>query len=231
MKIDQADELTQRLDDVLPQTQCTKCTYPDCKSYARAMATGEARPNRCPPGGVEGILRLSKILEPIYPQDAFALNSQIDRECGIERPRSVAFIDPQKCIGCTLCIQACPVDAIVGASKQMHTVLTEWCTGCDLCIPPCPVDCISMLNVTGQATGWQAWSPTLANVSRGRYHARGVRLEREQRDNDERLAKKAAAKLSALNTESPTSDEEHQEQERKRAIIAAAIARAAKAKQ
>lgn len=231
MKIDRVDELTQRLDDVLPQTQCTKCTYPDCKSYAHAMATGEAKPNRCPPGGIEGIVRLSQILEPIYPQDAFALNPQIDPDCGIERPRPVAFIDPQKCIGCTLCIQACPVDAIVGASKQMHIVLTEWCTGCDLCIPPCPVDCISMINVTDQATGWHAWSPELASASRDRYQARAQRLKREQRDNDERLAKKATAKLAALNTESPVSDQERQEQERKRAIIAAAMERAAKAKQ
>ena len=119
------------------------------------------------------------------------------------RPRPLAFIDPKACIGCTLCIQACPVDAIVGASKQMHVVLNDWCTGCDLCIPPCPVDCITMLNVTDRKTGWDAWSPELAGTARARYAARNVRLDREQRDNDVRLAKKAAAKLVAVNASLP----------------------------
>jgi electron transport complex protein RnfB len=221
-----ANELADRLEDALPQTQCTKCGYPDCRAYAQAMATGTVLPNRCPPGGVEGIIRLSKILTPIYPQDAFDLHPTIDPDCGKERPRPVAFIDPQKCIGCTLCIQACPVDAIVGASKQMHVVLTEWCTGCDLCIPPCPVDCISMIDVTGSATGWNAWTPELAEASRQRYHDREQRLEREEKDNDARLAKKAADKLAAVNAEHALSEEAKLEQERKRAIIAAAIARA-----
>jgi len=226
MKTNQANELTDRLEDALPQTQCTKCGYPDCRGYAEAMASGDALPNRCPPGGVEGIKRLSKILIPIYPQDAFDLHPTIDSECGVERPRAVAFIDPQKCIGCTLCIQACPVDAIIGASKQMHVVLSDWCTGCELCIPPCPVDCISMIDVTGNKTGWDAWSTEQADTSRKRYHDREDRLDREQKDNDDRLAKKAAAKLVAVNAEDPRSDEEKKEQERKRAIIAAAIARA-----
>jgi len=230
MKTNQANKLADRLEDALPQTQCTKCGYPDCRGYAEAMASGEALPNRCPPGGVDGIERLSKILISIYPQDAFELHPTIDPECGIERPRPVAFIDPQKCIGCTLCIQACPVDAIVGASKQMHVVLTEWCTGCDLCIPPCPVDCISMIDVTGDQTGWNAWSPGLADISRKRYHEREQRLERDQKDNDERLAKKAAAKLIAVNAGTPTSDEQKKEQDRKHAIIAAAIARAGQKK-
>ena len=222
----QINTLIDQLEDILPQTQCTKCGYPDCRGYAEAMASGEALPNRCPPGGVEGIQRLSKVLIPIYPQDAFELHPTIDPECGLERSRAVAFIDPQKCIGCTLCIQACPVDAIVGASKQMHVVLSDWCTGCDLCIPPCPVDCISMIDVTGKQTGWDAWSQDLADVARKRYHDRQKRLDREQQDNDDRLAKKAAAKLQSVNSESPQSEEELKEQERKRAIIAAAIARA-----
>ena len=219
-------ELVDCLEDVLPQTQCTKCSYPDCRAYAQAMATGEALPNRCPPGGVEGIKRLSAILTPVFPQDAFELHPTIDPACGLERPRPVAFIDPKTCIGCTLCIQACPVDAIVGASKQMHVVLTEWCTGCDLCIPPCPVDCITMINMTGNQTGWDAWSPELAQMSRSRYEARDARLDREERDNNDRLAKKAAAKLVVLNAENPDSETALKEQERKRAIIAAAIARA-----
>jgi len=224
------DALADRLEDALPQTQCTKCGYPDCRGYAEALATGDVRPNRCPPGGVEGIQRLSYILEPHFPQDAFALNSTIDASCGVERPRPVAVIDPKLCIGCTLCIQACPVDAIVGASKQLHVVLDDWCTGCDLCLPPCPVDCITMVDVTDQKTGWNAWTPTLANEARTRYHARENRLTREERDNQERLAKKASAKLSALNAEPASSEAELAEQERKRKIIAAAIARAQKSK-
>ena len=230
MKIKQSSELIDRLDDLLPQTQCTKCGYPNCRGYAQALASGEAKPNRCPPGGVEGITRLSTVLESLYPQDAFVLNSTIDPECGRERPRPVALIDPQKCIGCTLCIQACPVDAIVGASKQMHIVLRDWCTGCDLCIPPCPVDCITMIDITDDhQTGWNAWSQELADEARGRYQSRALRLDREKHDNDERLAKKAMTKLAAINADSPSSDTEKKEQERKRAIIAAAMERAAKA--
>jgi len=222
----QTSVLANRLEDILPQTQCTKCAYPNCRAYAEALATGETSPNRCPPGGVEGIKRLSAVLAPIFPQDAFELHPTIDPECGHERPRPVALIDPNTCIGCTLCIQACPVDAIVGASKQMHVVLSDWCTGCDLCIPPCPVDCITMIDVTEKQTGWDAWAPELADLARTRYVNRNARLEREQRDNDERLAKKAAAKLIAVNAENPDSAEAKKEQERKRAIIAAAIARA-----
>ena len=158
----------------------------------------------------------------------FRSHPNINSKCGVERPRAVAFIDPQKCIGCTLCIQACPVDAIIGASKQMHVVLASWCTGCDLCIPPCPVDCISMLNVTGNETGWDAWSTEHARLARQRYHEREERLDREQKENDERLAKKAAVKLATINAERPNSAEEKKEKERKRAIIAAAIARAQK---
>jgi electron transport complex protein RnfB len=218
--------LSGQLEDVLPQTQCTKCGYPDCRGYAEALATGEVAPNRCPPGGVEGIHRLSQILAPLFPEDRYALHLHIDPECGVERPRPIAFIDPQACIGCTLCIQACPVDAIVGASKQMHVVLNDWCTGCDLCIPPCPVDCITMVPVTDHLTGWNAWSASQADKARARYHAREERLAREERDNDARLAKKAAAKLVAVNAQDPTSEIAKKEQERKRAIIAAAIARA-----
>lgn len=228
MTINQTNELTDRLEDALPQTQCTKCGYPDCRGYAEAMASGVVAPNRCPPGGVAGIMRLSQILSPVFPQDVFELHPTIDPECGVERPRPVAFIDPQKCIGCTLCIQACPVDAIVGASKQMHIVLTQWCTGCDLCIPPCPVDCISMIDVTGSHTGWDAWTPEWADISRKRYHDREHRLDREEKDNNARLAKKAAAKLLAINAEYVSSEDAKKEQDRKRAIIAAAIARAEK---
>jgi len=223
-------ELCNQLDDVLPQTQCTKCGYPDCRSYAAAMADEGALPNRCPPGGAEGIKRLNSILRMSGRQ--LPPHLQLEAECGIERPRPVALIDPKTCIGCTLCIQACPVDAIVGASKQMHVVLTEWCTGCDLCVPPCPVDCISMVSVTESRTGWDAWTAEQADLSRSRYHRREDRLEREERDNNLRLSKKAEAKLKALNeaaSGASQSVEQAQESERKRAIIAAAIERAKRA--
>jgi electron transport complex protein RnfB len=220
-------ELCNQLDDVLPQTQCTKCGYPDCRSYAAAMADEGALPNRCPPGGAEGIKRLSTILMMSGRQ--LPPHLQLEVECGVERPRPVALIDPKTCIGCTLCIQACPVDAIVGASKQMHVVLTEWCTGCDLCVPPCPVDCISMVSVTESRTGWDAWTAEQADLSRARYQGREDRLEREERDNNLRLSKKAEAKLKALNEAVGTvsqSVEQVKEVERKRVIIAAAIERA-----
>jgi electron transport complex protein RnfB len=211
-------KLTELLEDALPQTQCTKCGYPDCHGYALAMAEGRADHNRCPPGGAEGIQRLGNILG----RELIALNE----ECGIERPRPVARIDPKQCIGCTLCIKACPVDAIVGAAKQLHVIIEDRCTGCDLCIPPCPVDCIDMVNVTGELTGWQAWSSEQAQTAREQYHSREKRLIREKADNDKKLADKAAGKLKALDAESANTDAEKAEADRKRAIIAAAIARA-----
>ena len=191
------------------------------------MAKDGVNPNRCPPGGKEGIARLYSILASSRKGP---IHDTVDPECGLERPRAVALIDPKACIGCTLCIQACPVDAIVGASKQMHIVLPDWCTGCDLCIPPCPVDCISMVNVTGTKTGWDAWSQELADLAQLRYHSREKRLKREEQDNNDRLAKKAVAKLAALNATHPASSADQNELERKRAIIAAAMARAQKQK-
>ncbi|RZT42594.1 electron transport complex subunit RsxB [Cupriavidus agavae] len=210
--------LADRLEAVLPQTQCTKCGFDGCRPYAEAMAAGQAETNRCPPGGVAGIVRLSALLGTA-PQP-------LDPERGTEQPRAVARIDESLCIGCTLCIQACPVDAIVGAAKQMHTVLPDWCTGCDLCVAPCPVDCIAMIPVTGAATGWQAWSQEQADSAHARYVSRRARLVREREENDARLAAKAAAKLEALQAESAASAEEQAAQARKKAIIEAAIARA-----
>ncbi|HEX7130359.1 MAG TPA: electron transport complex subunit RsxB [Rhodanobacteraceae bacterium] len=132
-----AATLADRIDALLPQTQCTRCGYPACRPYAEAIARGEAPINRCPPGGEAGIRALAVLTgQPVLP---------LDPACGDPMPPQVAFIDEDACIGCTKCIQACPVDAIVGASKWMHTVIPELCTGCELCIPPCPVDCIAML--------------------------------------------------------------------------------------
>ncbi|GJG93184.1 electron transport complex subunit RsxB [Cupriavidus pauculus] len=213
-----ASRLADRLEALLPQTQCTKCGFDGCRPYAEAMATGEAAPNRCPPGGAEGIVRLSALLETV-PQP-------LDPVRGVEQPRAVALIDESLCIGCTLCIQACPVDAIVGAPKQMHTVLPDWCTGCDLCVAPCPVDCIAMIPVTGEKTGWAAWSQEQADAAQARYVARKARLVRESEENDARLAAKAAAKLEALQAEAAASEAEQAAQARKKAIIQAAIERA-----
>ena len=145
---------------------------------------------------------------------------------GIERPRPVAVIDETACIGCTLCIQACPVDAIVGAAKQMHTVVPELCTGCDLCVAPCPVDCIAMVEATPGKTGWDAWSQEQADAARARHDFRTFRLRRDKEENDARLAAKAAAKLKAVEAESAMTPEERAAQERKKAIIQAAMERA-----
>ncbi|MGH8215189.1 MAG: RnfABCDGE type electron transport complex subunit B [Rhodanobacteraceae bacterium] len=129
--------LVARIDAALPQTQCGRCGYPACRPYAEAVARGNAAINRCPPGGAEGVRALARITRrpPL----------QLDPECGAEAPPRVAVIDEDACIGCTKCIQACPVDAIVGTAKLMHTVLADLCTGCELCLPPCPVDCIAMV--------------------------------------------------------------------------------------
>jgi electron transport complex protein RnfB len=209
--------LADRIEDVLPQTQCTKCGYKGCRPYAEAIASGEANINQCPPGGAEGIRRLSSVTG----RPVIALNPVN----GFERPRAVAFIDEALCIGCTLCIQACPVDAILGAAKQMHTIIPEQCTGCDLCVPACPVDCIVMYPVT-DSTGWDAWTQTQADQARGRHDFRLARLIREREENDARLAAKAHAKAAAVERLQPENDAEQAEKERKRQIIAAAMERA-----
>ncbi len=161
--------IAEALLDALPQTQCTRCGYPDCKGYAEAIASTEADVNRCPPGGAEGISRLARIAG----REALAL----DAACGSEAPRAAAMIDEAWCIGCALCLKACPVDAIVGAPKLMHSVIAELCTGCELCLPVCPVDCISLVNASGTATGWNAWSTTQAGVARKRYAAHQSRFD------------------------------------------------------
>ena len=155
----------------MPQTQCTRCGYPDCATYARAIAEEGVPINQCPPGGAEGIARLAAITG----QAPLPLSA----EHGVEAPRTVAYIDEAWCIGCTLCIKACPTDAIVGSHKKMHTVIEPYCTGCELCIPACPVDCIQLENASGNATGWAAWSGPLAQQARLRYQAHRERLPLE----------------------------------------------------
>jgi electron transport complex protein RnfB len=211
-----SDDLAAAIDAVLPQTQCTRCGYPDCRAYAQAIASGEAGIDHCPPGGAEGIVRLSRITgHAVVPLSAAH---------GVEGPRKLAVIDEAWCIGCTLCIKACPVDCIVGAPKRMHDVVDEQCTGCELCVPVCPVDCISMVDVTGDRTGWNAWSQGQAEEARERYAFHGVRVERDRLENDERLARRAKAKLDDLPAASAITDPAALE--RKRQVIEAALARA-----
>ena len=154
-------KLANRIHAALPQTQCTRCGYPDCMAYAEAIAQGKAAINQCPPGGAEGVARLAAITG----QPALSLNPAN----GLEAPRSVAVIDEAWCIGCTLCLPVCPTDAILGSNKMMHTVMEPHCTGCELCIAVCPVDCISLENVTGERTGWAAWSEMQADQALDRY--------------------------------------------------------------
>ncbi|MDR0380053.1 MAG: electron transport complex subunit RsxB [Candidatus Accumulibacter sp.] len=140
----EGNPLVEKIETILPQTQCGQCGYPGCKPYAEAIAEGEAEINRCPPGGQEGVAKLADLLgREVEPLDIE------------ERPRQVAVIDESSCIGCTLCIQACPVDAIVGAARQMHTVVAAQCTGCELCMKPCPVECIRMEAIPEKIDGWK----------------------------------------------------------------------------
>lgn len=147
----EGDPIVDQIDAVLPQTQCGQCGYPGCRPYAEAIAAGEADINQCPPGGEAGIAALADLLgreaKPLNPDN------------GAEQVKEVALIDESRCIGCTLCIQACPVDAILGAAKQMHTVIAAECTGCKLCLPPCPVDCIDMVEAADGLAAWRASYP------------------------------------------------------------------------
>jgi Na+-translocating ferredoxin:NAD+ oxidoreductase subunit B len=204
-----ASRLAGSLAAALPQTQCTRCGYPDCQAYAEAIAAGSAEINQCPPGGAEGIERLSRLTgRPVIP-----LNPQH----GTEGPRQRALIDEDWCIGCTLCLDACPVDAIVGGPKRMHTIIEADCTGCELCVPVCPVDCISLHKVTGERTGWHAWSDEQAARAAARYHFHRERLARDEAERKSRIAARAQA-LAADVQAAPADD--------KQARIAAALARA-----
>ena len=205
------------INDALPQTQCTRCGFPDCASYARAIAQEHGPINQCPPGGQAGIERLAALTG----QAVVSLNP----EYGTEGPRHVAIIDEAWCIGCTLCVAACPTDAILGANKMMHTVIEPWCTGCELCIPVCPVDCIALDNVTGEQTGWAAWSAVQALTARERYTSRQERLVREEAHHQQQQVTKAEHKLADLSAHTQGTDHAP-EVDRKRAIIEAALAKA-----
>jgi electron transport complex protein RnfB len=209
------EALAQEIDAALPQTQCTRCGYPDCRAYAEAIASAQAAINQCPPGGQEGIARLAAITgqaeQPLSPDH------------GVQAPRAVAVIDEDWCIGCTLCQPVCPTDAIVGGNKLMHTVIERHCTGCELCIPVCPVDCIRMEAVTEQS-GWAAWSPEQAEHARQRYAVHRLRLTTHTEQNAQRLMNEARDKLGDIAGHSRITDP--QELERKKAVVAAALERA-----
>jgi len=210
------DALAERIHAALPQTQCTRCGYPDCAGYARAVAAAEAGINQCPPGGAEGVARLAAVTGrtplPLSPAH------------GVEGPRKLAVIDEAWCIGCTLCIEACPTDAILGAPRRMHTVIGPYCTGCELCIPVCPVDCIALENASGLRTGWAAWSAAQAAQAGERYAARQQRRTRDARERAQRHTAAAEDKLAHLEQHSSLTDPD--ELARKRALVAQAIARA-----
>ncbi len=199
--------LTDRIDAVLPQTQCTKCGYDGCRPYAQAMAEQAAPINRCPPGGQEGVKTLAALLA--------TAELPLDLTRGEPGPLLVARIDEAHCIGCTLCIRACPVDAIVGANKRMHTVLPALCSGCDLCVAPCPVDCIEMV------PAGRAWTEQDAQAARQRHAERAARLARDTADNARLMAETPAAAETPAESQ-PTAQAEAQ----KRSAIEAALARA-----
>lgn len=173
-------EFIKRIDAVLPQTQCTRCGYDACLPYAQAIAVDNEAINRCPPGGEAGIVALASLTG----QSIRAL----DPSCGVYTQTTVAIIDEEHCIGCTLCIQACPVDAIVGANKLMHTVLTDRCTGCDLCVAPCPVDCIQMIPIARE------WDIDLANQAREHFEHRQQRLSQKHNESTHVAARVLANK-------------------------------------
>jgi Na+-translocating ferredoxin:NAD+ oxidoreductase subunit B len=210
------NEFALRINAALPQTQCTRCGFPDCASYAQAIANGQTTINRCPPGGDEGIVRLAQVTGlAVQP---------LDPSCGIEGPLTLAVIDEDWCIGCTLCIKACPTDAIVGSNKLMHTVIEPYCTGCELCIPVCPVDCISLEVVDEAKTGWKAWLAVQADQAQSRYERRRTRLAREDLEHQQQLEDKARTKLDDLASHSLHCDPAVLDT--KRRVIEAALERA-----
>lgn len=209
--------LFDRINSALPQTQCTRCGYADCAAYAQAIASNQAPINQCPPGGAEGVRRLSDITGlPVQPLNP--LN-------GLEGPRTVAVIDEAWCIGCTLCIKACPVDAIVGSNKMMHTVIEPACTGCELCLPACPVDCISLENVTGTRMGWNAWSAPQAHIATERYEFHSHRVNQDKRKDAEIPKKPVEAPLIQPGEPPVQAQPDTDEADRKRAVIRAAMDR------
>ncbi len=205
-----------RIHAALPQTQCQRCGYPDCAGYAHAIAHEAAPINQCPPGGGEGVARLAALTsQPVVP---------LNPAFGVEQERTVAFIDEAWCIGCTLCIKACPVDAIIGSNKLMHTVIESACTGCELCIPACPVDCIEIEIATPGQTGWQAWSAKDADEALQRYEFRSKLHSKRLGQRDKRHEKALQDKLADLPAHSRITDPAILD--KKRSMIEAAMQKA-----
>jgi len=213
--------LIDAIDALLPQTQCTKCGYAGCRPYAQALAQGDADIDQCPPGGTQGVRKLARLLgraeKPLNP------------DYGTETRRAAALIDESRCIGCMLCIKACPVDAIVGTAKRMHTVITQSCTGCELCLPPCPVDCIDMVELHTLAQHGNRHAALLkeqsledmASTARQRFLFHQFRVARDREEHSRRLTSKARAKPAQHERFPGTHDEE-----RKKSAVRAALERA-----
>ncbi len=216
-----------RIDALLPQTQCTRCGYPSCREYAEALSAGLVDLNRCPPGGATTIAELARALG-LEPRP-------LDPACGDERPWTVARIDEAACIGCTLCIQACPVDAILGAAKRMHTILESECTGCELCLDPCPVDCIALENVKVADTFLQWWMRERAPLARRRFQARQQRLLRLSRTRTAGRTSPGMDEVERSRMPEPmkraTSPGRDADRAAKQAVIRAAVNRARRARQ
>ena len=207
-------QLIEEIDALLPQTQCGKCGFAGCKPYAEAIVEGRADINQCPPGDQQGIHKLAELLG-VPPKP-------LNTSHGFPKPRAVAWIDEHMCIGCTLCIQSCPVDAIVGAAKQMHTVMAAECTGCELCITPCPMDCISLIPVHEERDDLlnlpaAVKKKQVADRARSRYQFRQQRLERNKQANHKPLKHPNIVQPEIIRTPA---------EERKQAIVQAAIKRA-----
>jgi Na+-translocating ferredoxin:NAD+ oxidoreductase subunit B len=186
MQAQPLNSLANKIDALLPQTQCTQCGYAGCKPYAGAIAAGHADINQCPPGGDACIQSIARLLDrPFKP---------LNTKHGLTKPLSIAAIDENICIGCTLCIKACPVDAIIGASKQMHTVISSACTGCELCLPPCPVDCIVMRPAQAEKAQPDLW--------RQRHGFRLYRLARDKTEKSLRLTQRPSNKITPETTSS-----------------------------
>ncbi|MDH5648119.1 MAG: RnfABCDGE type electron transport complex subunit B [Gammaproteobacteria bacterium] len=191
-KITHSLDLVEEIDAWLPQTQCGQCGYPRCWDYARAIAGNQADINQCPPGDSITITGLARLLN----KPVVALNTAF----GVHRPRTLAVIKESLCIGCTLCIQACPVDAIVGSAKLMHTVIAQECTGCELCLPPCPMDCIELVPYASHkkntADRWPEYSMVQTDRARNRINARILRLQAEQKPLRGRHHKQSAEEVT-----------------------------------
>ena len=199
--------LAERIDALLPQTQCTRCGYPACQPYAEAVATGRADFNRCPPGGDAVLHGIAALLG--------AAPKPLADDVG-HAPPQLALIDEQRCIGCTKCIQACPLDAIIGAAKLMHSVIAAECSGCELCLPPCPVDCIELLAAA-------PWTTAQAARGRQRYRQRQRRLEKQA------ATRRRTDRPADTDKNDPglvPHDPTRLSRDAKRAVVAAAVARA-----